>query len=145
MPGSLPLYSLIYRSYATPALHEAALPALLRAARHHNQQTNLSGLLLYVDGQFLQVLEGPEPMLSNLYARILADARHNAITTLAYGPVLNRAFPDWRMAYAPAHAALLAQATGFLPLTAAPGFTAHPPPDLRQLLHDFAQGVAQDA
>ena len=145
MPASLPLYCLIYRSYATPALREDDLPALLRAARRHNQQANLSGLLLYNDGQFLQVLEGPEPALSDLYARILTDARHEDVTTLAYSSVLKRAFPDWRMAYAPANPALLTQVTGFLPLADAPGLTPHPPADLRQLLHDFAQGVAQDA
>ncbi|GAB2709244.1 hypothetical protein GCM10011495_12850 [Hymenobacter frigidus] len=39
---------------------------LLRKARHYNQQANISGLLLYANGQFLQVLEGPEPALSDL-------------------------------------------------------------------------------
>lgn len=138
------LYSLIYRSQASRALHEVTLPPLLRKARLHNERTRLGGLLLYANGEFMQVLEGPEPALSQLYARIQADPRHYAVRTLAYGPIAERAFPDWRMAYAPTNARALEKITGFLPLAAAPGLAPHPPAEVAQLLHHFAQGRAQD-
>lgn len=144
MPDLLPIYSLIYRSHASRAVHQVTLTALLRKARQHNQLARLGGLLLFANGQFLQVLEGPEPALSDLYARIRADSRHYDVQTLAYGPIAERAFPDWRMAYAHADGDFFEEVTGFLPLAAAPGLTAHPPPELRRLLRDFAQGVAQD-
>ena len=138
------LYSLIYRSQASRAVHEVTLPPLLRKARLHNERTRLGGLLLYANGEFMQVLEGPEPALSQLYARIQADPRHYAVRTLAYGPIAERTFPDWRMAYAPTDAKALEKITGFLPLAAAPGHAAHPPAAVAQLLHHFAQGRAQD-
>lgn len=137
------LHYLIYRSQASRAVHEVTLPPLLRKARQHNQAHFLSGLLLYARHQFLQVLEGPEPALSQLYARIQADPRHFAVHTLAYGPIAERAFPDWRMAYAPADPAFIERATGFLPLAAAPGLTAHPSPELFQLLREFVAGAKQ--
>ena len=144
MPPQPVLYMLIYRSQASRAVHEVTLPPLLRKARLHNERTRIGGLLLYANGEFMQVLEGPEPALSQLYARIQADPRHFAVRTLAYGPIAKRAFPDWRMAYAPADARALEKVTGFMPLKAAPSHTPHPDEDVAQLLHDFAQGRAHD-
>ncbi len=144
MPDSRSIYSLIYRSQASRAVHEVTLNALLRKARQYNQSARLGGLLLFANGQFLQVLEGPEPALSDLYARIRADPRHYEVRTLSYGPITERAFPDWRMAFAPTNKELFEKATGFLPLAAMPGLTAHPTPELHQQLRDFVQDLAQD-
>ena len=138
------LYSLIYRSKVSRAVHEVTLPPLLRKARLHNERTRLGGLLLYANGEFMQVLEGPEPALSQLYARIQADPRHYAVRTLAYGPIAERAFPGWRMAYVPTDAKALEKITGFLPLKDAPGLAIHPAAELSRLLHDFVQGHAHD-
>jgi hypothetical protein len=125
-------------------VHEVTLPPLLRRARLHNERSRLGGLLLYANGEFMQVLEGPEPALSQLYARIKADPRHYAVRTLAYGPIAERAFPDWRMAYVPADTKALEKITGFLPLAAVPGHAPHPPQEVAQLLCSFVQGRAQD-
>ena len=144
MPPQPTLYSLIYRSQASRALHDVTLPPLLRKARLHNEHSRIGGLLLHAHGEFMQVLEGPEPALSQLYARIQADPRHYAVRTLAYGPIAERAFPDWRMAYTPADARVLEEIVGFLPLKAAPGLAAHPTAEVAQLLYDFAQGRAHD-
>ncbi|NVO33343.1 BLUF domain-containing protein [Hymenobacter lapidiphilus] len=138
------LFRLVYQSLATPPFCAAALEVLLVKARTHNQANYLTGMLLYVDGQFLQVLEGPEPALSQLYGRIQQDPRHTDVHTLSYTPVAARAFPDWRMAYAPVSPAELQQTTGFLPLAQSPGFAAHPPGELWELLRGFARGVAID-
>lgn len=64
--------------------------------------------------------------------------------TLAYGTIKERVFPDWRMGFAVADEKLLADVVGFLPLVTAPGFSAHRPAELAQLLRDFAQGRAHD-
>ena len=144
MPDLNPLYCLIYRSHASRAVHEVTLLPLLRKARQYNQQANLSGLLLYANGQFLQVLEGPEPALSDLYARIQGDPRHFNVRILTYGLVAERAFPDWCMAYATTNKNLLEKVIGFMPLAAAPGLTSHPTPELRLLLREFGAGLVQD-
>lgn len=136
------LYSLIYRSQASRAVHEVTLPPLLRKARLHNERTRLGGLLLYANGEFMQVLEGPEPALSQLYARIQADPRHFAVRTLAYGPIAERAFSEWRMAYVPTDARALEKVAGFLPLKVAPGPAALTAEEVARLLHDFARGRA---
>ncbi|NVO85845.1 BLUF domain-containing protein [Hymenobacter terrestris] len=138
------LFRLVYQSQATPPFCAVALEALLGKARTHNQAQYLTGLLLYVEGQFLQVLEGPEPALSQLYGRIQQDSRHTNVRTLSYGLVAARAFPDWRMGYAPVSPAELQQTTGFLSLAQSPGFAAHPPDALWELLRGFARGITLD-
>ena len=144
MPVFASPYRLIYHSQATVPLSEEALANLLREARQHNQAAQLSGLLLYAQDQFLQVLEGPEEEINALYARIQSDPRHHNVRTLASGNAQQRVFPDWRMGYAVSDAATITTATGFLPLPATPGLAAHPSEELAQLLRDFALGRAQD-
>ena len=144
MPILPSLYSLIYRSQASRAVHEVTLGALLRKGRLHNEQADLTGLLLYAKGQFLHVLEGPEPALSDLFARISDDRRHYDVRTLSYGPVEARSFPEWRMGYATADVALFDQVTQFLELANTPGLTPPPSEEMNQLLRDYAQPRAQD-
>ncbi len=144
MLAPVSLYRLVYRSKSRVEMHEQALAALLRQARLHNQTANLTGLLLYSRGRFLQVLEGPEPALSVLYARIQTDPQHQEVELLAYGPAPARAFPDWRMGFTSNDASFFKQLTGFLPLADAPGLTAHPSEELARLLRDFAQRRPQN-
>ena len=138
------LFRLVYQSQATPPFNECMLDALLRKARSHNQAHHLTGLLLYVEGEFMQVLEGPEPALSQLYGRIQQDPRHIDVRTLAYEPITARAFPDWRMGYTQVSPAEMKQATGFLPLLHSPGLATHPPAELWDLLRGFVRGVTMD-
>lgn len=49
---------LIYGSSSTDRFSEADLVPLLQQAREKNQRLNVTGMLLYRDGNFLQVLEG---------------------------------------------------------------------------------------
>lgn len=144
MAHPVPLFSLTYASRTSESLHEAALTALLRKSRAYNQQTRISGLLLYAHGRFLQVLEGDEAEVRALYARIQTDPRHHEVRLLASGPTKVRSFPDWRMGFAATDENTLGEITGFLPLPGAPGLAVHPPAALGQLLRDFARGQAQD-
>ncbi|OWP65093.1 hypothetical protein CDA63_01690 [Hymenobacter amundsenii] len=144
MPFPSPLFRLVYHSQAVESFTPEALDMLLRRARSRNAQHRISGLLLYSEGRFLQVIEGPGPALDRLYSLIEADPRHCEVRTLAYEPLTTRAFPDWRMGYLPVEAAALEQATGFLSLAATPGFAAHPPAELWELLRSFAQGQLVD-
>jgi hypothetical protein len=48
----------IYASSAAPSFKEYDIPALLERARMANAECDLTGMLLYIDGSFFQVLEG---------------------------------------------------------------------------------------
>lgn len=52
------MYHLIYTSYAIEPFDEAKLIELLKKARENNRLLDITGMLLYVNGKFMQVLEG---------------------------------------------------------------------------------------
>lgn len=89
----------IYVSKAVRPMGERDLTALLEQARKKNAQLGITGMLLYRDGDFLQVLEGPKDGVLLLYSRIIRDQRHHAVTTLANADVPERGFGDWSMAF----------------------------------------------
>jgi hypothetical protein len=142
MPETLPLYSLLYRSQASRAVHEVTLTSLVRKARLYNEQAQLTGLLLFAKGHFLQLLEGPEPVLSDLYARINDDPRHYDVRTLAYGPIEQRAFPRCPLAYAPVEATFIERAARCLPASTV-GLTPTPCEEVQHLLRTFAHTQLQ--
>jgi hypothetical protein len=91
-------YQVLYRSRATSLPTEADLQHLLDHARAHNAQADITGLLLYSDGRYVQLLEGPEDEVRAVYVRILRDSRHTQVVTVSEGLGPARRFPDWRMA-----------------------------------------------
>jgi hypothetical protein len=96
---ALSVYQVLYHSRATQAPTEADLQHLLTQARHYNGQHQITGLLLYGDGRYVQVLEGYEADVCTLYARIQRDPRHAQVVTVSQGPQPQRRFADWQMAF----------------------------------------------
>ena len=92
-------YHVLYRSHATAPSSERALADLLAAARPYNAAQQITGLLLYHDRRFVQVLEGPEAAVRALYARIRQDPRHSHVVTVSEGPGPGRRFGAWGMAF----------------------------------------------
>jgi hypothetical protein len=58
------MLSLVYASSAKQLFSEEDLTALLQQSRDNNTRLGLSGLLLYKDGNFMQVLERPDDVLT---------------------------------------------------------------------------------
>ncbi len=113
MPSSQPLHRLVYQSSATVFLNESHLEPLLTKSRAWNTAHGLTGLLLYCDGELLQVLEGPADEVHAIFARIQHDARHTYVTTLADGPVAHRCFTEWSMGFRTVDSAHLASVAGY--------------------------------
>lgn len=93
------LLTIIYVSSARQLFSDAALETLLLKARSANAANAISGLLLYQDGNFMQLLEGPKVAVSELYAAIRQDPRHHDVVTLIEETGLPREFSAWSMAY----------------------------------------------
>ena len=90
---------LIYASAARNMMTTDELVEILRKARLKNEHLNITGMLLYRSGNFLQVLEGEEQAVKTLYETIKADPRHHQVMTIAIKPVAERLFTDWEMAF----------------------------------------------
>jgi hypothetical protein len=75
------------------------LEELLVEARDFNAGKNITGILLYCDGSFMQLLEGDEEEVRSLYGRIEADPRHFDVQTLFTKETEGRWLKDWAMAF----------------------------------------------
>jgi hypothetical protein len=86
------MYHLVYISQAQENMTLTTLVVLLMQARTLNERHDVTGTLVYGDGQFMQVMEGEEAVVKDLYARVAQDARHYNVRTLAEGPLATRSF-----------------------------------------------------
>ncbi|MCE7946275.1 MAG: BLUF domain-containing protein [Chloroflexi bacterium CFX4] len=93
------LISLVYISFAKHPMSESELRALLEECRTNNEKLNVTGMLLYRNGFFIQALEGDEEVVEKLYAEILKDPRHQDILRVYKAPIMVRSFPNWTMGF----------------------------------------------
>ena len=93
------VFQLVYTSSATQEFWPDDLFALVEKSRAKNAACGLTGMLLFHQGQFLQLLEGPEPAVRECFSTIRRDPRHNAITVLMTGTCEERDFPEWTMGF----------------------------------------------
>jgi hypothetical protein len=91
------LLRLTYASRAAEWLSRDDLREIAHAAKTRNRKLGVSGLLLYVEGDFLQVLEGPAAAVEQLFEMIEADPRNKWVTRLSTERILRRAFEEWTM------------------------------------------------
>jgi HD-like signal output (HDOD) protein/CheY-like chemotaxis protein len=92
-----PIFQLVYRSVAADSVDDATVEALVRQSQARNDQLGITGVLLYVAGHFLQVMEGDEGVVRRLYETIEKDPRHHSLEVLAETHLGQRVFPDWSM------------------------------------------------
>lgn len=93
------LYHIVYVSSASQLFSQQELLDLLEKAREKNHRLGITGLLLYRDGDFIQMLEGDKAAVENLYATINSDTRHSQTTILLEEPADHRLFNDWSMGF----------------------------------------------
>jgi hypothetical protein len=92
-------FRLIYSSEATPGLAAAELEEMLKESRIRNRVYGITGVLLFVEGAFLQILEGEKEDVLGLMERIERDPRHRGVKVFYEQEVDERAFASWSMAY----------------------------------------------
>lgn len=93
------MITLLYLSSAAIKFSDNDLIGLLAKARENNTRLNVTGMLLYHDGNFLQVLEGEEAAVRPLFEKISQDPRHQSIIKLIERPLTERQFGAWSMAF----------------------------------------------
>lgn len=93
------MISLTYLSTATDPYDDSALSELLSTSRTNNHAADLTGMLLYAGGHFIQTLEGPEDVVDATFARIERDPKHRDVFIALREEVPSRTFPDWSMGF----------------------------------------------
>ena len=89
----------VYTSAAIQPMPKSKLYKILVDSRVNNKLADVTGLLVYVDGNFLQVLEGEQEVVSALLEKISKDCRHEDVKVVYKTSIENRTFNSWQMAY----------------------------------------------
>jgi hypothetical protein len=92
----MPLYRVSYLSRAPELrgnLRDQFVARILSQARENNTERGITGMLVYVDDYFIQVLEGSRGVVSSLMSVIMHDDRHSTVHLVHANPVSSRLFP----------------------------------------------------
>lgn len=133
------MQELIYASAAQTMLDPLQLGAILEVARRNNARLNVTGILLYHDGSFFQVLEGETETVNALYARIKQDSRHRAVAELSRRAIAQPSFGAWSMGFVSLDARLVRELPARHALSSN-GSLKHDPELVLALLDQFRQG-----
>jgi hypothetical protein len=90
---------LCYVSSAIKKFTQNELVELLTNAREKNARLGVTGMLLYDDGNFMQVLEGARETVKTLYDTITNDRRHHGNIVIDEDELAERQFSEWSMGF----------------------------------------------
>ena len=93
------MYLLAYVSVATRLFPDDELTELLKKSRENNLAQGITGLLLYNDSNFLQILEGSKEAVLSLLDKIRSDPRHHGLIVVLREEHPRREFADWAMGF----------------------------------------------
>lgn len=91
--------NIVYVSNAVMLLDNAELLNILTTARKNNAKRGVTGVLLYSDRIFIQLLEGDDADVDHIFGEIEKDARHKNMITLIDEEIHTKDFPDWSMGF----------------------------------------------
>ena len=96
---------IVYVSQAERPFTTDELSSLLEHSRANNADDGITGLLIYRfnpdygRGNFIQVLEGLDDKIDDVWRRISNDTRHHTIIVVEEGPIDARMFSAWTMGF----------------------------------------------
>lgn len=93
------MIQLAYTSIAAKPLKQTALLSLLQQSRLFNAQHKITGILLYKDKSFFQVIEGDIETVDKLLLKISGDNRHDSINVMYRRQIEKRDFERWSMGF----------------------------------------------
>lgn len=88
-------YAISYVSTASNSLDPSEIVELLDQTEVRNNKLGIHGLLIYSEGNFFEVLEGPKELVLELFDLIKQDERHNNVISIFEKPIKEKLFdPD---------------------------------------------------
>ncbi len=99
LPSTSPLYEILYVSTLSEGQPLSAVASIAGYARHHNQLSGITGLLVFDGQRFGQQLEGPELEVRALLDRIRKDPRHVYVEVLHDAPLAARRFQNFSLGF----------------------------------------------
>ena len=94
------LKQVIYVSEKTDT-SSVSLTDIYDISQKNNSKSGISGFLLIGSNSYLQLLEGPDTAVENLYSKIKMDSRHKKVKKLFEQHIEEKLFSSWSMKFAP--------------------------------------------
>ena len=94
------MYQLIYASKYHNLSKGEVITNIVDKAKLNNLRDQLTGILVFSSGYFLQCLEGERGAVNKTFSKIVRDERHFNLNILTYTEIYERSFPFWTMAFA---------------------------------------------
>lgn len=96
---STKLFTIAYTSECTIPKDKQTreISKIIEVAERENAMRGTTGVLLFMNNRFLQILEGEQDHLYTLMQNIKKDTRHKDVETLIEKPITSRGFPQWSM------------------------------------------------
>jgi len=107
------LYHIIYASRASHPFVIDEIQDFLSECQKNNKENDVTGMLLYDNGCFFQIIEGEKDVLLNLFESIEADKRHDKVVVIISESIPKRNFGRWSMGYADVSRSDLSNLDGF--------------------------------
>ncbi len=86
-------------SYQSRIMSKKSIEDFLFQVREKNKSLTITGILLLIQGKFVQYIEGPAEEIDKVYTSISKDSRHTDMILLDSGDLKERQFENWSMAY----------------------------------------------
>lgn len=93
------LYEALYVSTLAPTQPLSVVAQIAARARLANAELDITGLLIFDGQRFCQQLEGAQKTVLKLVERIRNDPRHINVEVLHHGPLAQRRFQQFSLAF----------------------------------------------
>jgi hypothetical protein len=93
------LIELTYVSEPAQALSFLGLMRLLYHSYSNNQALGITGVLIFENDRFGQVIQGKADQIDALWNRIQKDQRHKNVRLIDRKPISERTFSKWTMVF----------------------------------------------
>ena len=93
------LYRLVYLSSYIGIATEDSLRNIFETAAKNNVRDEITGFIIFYEGNFFQVMEGDADKVEACFSRIEKDRRHRMPTRLGVHSVEKREFTSWEALY----------------------------------------------
>lgn len=93
------LFQLCYVSTAKDGLRFEEIKEILNQSNNNNKTNQITGILIYCNKHFFQIIEGQKNYIEELFEKIMVDCRHDGVIKIQAKPIEKRYFDSWSMAF----------------------------------------------
>lgn len=91
------IFHLVYLSHAKEGISYSDIQNILNSSKKYNEKNEISGVLIFREGYFLQLLEGEQDHVLETIGRIIQDRRHHHFQVIIEATSNQRIFNSWTM------------------------------------------------